>query len=413
MNSEMPARTRNGRRRDPSGHMDPFYQRRRRYQDTLSILGIWDLFAEMPRPVQQIFLQRKIPDPQLVFEDGVADGMPRALFDEVRRAAHAGFAAAAIEVEGKQMAVRDFFGIVTSCMMIVRHAKRPGFDPATLRFFNVAGPVLETCYAERMYLAASALYYAIAAPLAAGSRMDQHLLSARLDVQNRADGKSESRVVVRIASSQVRRVKLRGIERDVYRVGAGSPSGDATWLAWPRKKLGIAKAYEGTWKRLPVFIQKHALRRLHERVNLPTAAPYLEAWLEHSLSNPKVVERQGSHGQHLVIEYRIQQHRFGYLVCTMMRRCVVVRTFKFLTMSSTPEGKRLEKRLKITRAGVNQLGLDGLDAFTQTDLGKDPELSWLLRKCGVGHLFELKPEDYAPEPKAFAKDVKQYLKRAA
>jgi len=91
----------------------------------------------------------------------------------------------------------------------------------------------------------------------------------------------------------------------------------------------------------------------------------------------------------------------------------VVRTFKFLTMRSTPEGKRLEKRLRITRAGVNYLELHKLSTFTQTDLIRDHGLRYMLKQAGCGHLFELEKDDYAPQPKAFAAEVRKYLRRAA
>jgi hypothetical protein len=210
----------------------------------------------------------------------------------------------------------------------------------------------------------------------------------------------------------VKQVTIKGIPRDVYRVASGSPSGEPNWVTLRRKALGIP-GKSGVHRKLPVYVQQHALRRLHERVNLVTAAPYLEAWLEDSLSKPRIVERQGSRGQHLIVEYRIGKHRFGYLACTVLRRMIVVRTFKFLTMRSTPEGRRLEKRLKITRADVDHLGLHRLDTFTQTDLTQDHSLRYLLKKAGCGHLLTLTPEDYAPKPRAYAAEVKRYLKRAA
>lgn len=393
--------------------MDPFFQRRKRYRETLAVLGLADAFEAMPRVVQNLFLHRKIADPTVAFDETIADEIGPKAFAELRKIADERVREAHIEVDGlDKMPVRDFLGIVTSCMLVVQNSDLRGFDESVVRFMTDARPVLEQCYAAHIHKASMELYMAVHVPLAARGRLDERLLSARLECAPGRSGKAVPRVLVRSAKAQMRQVTLKGIPRDVYRVGCGSPSGEPKWLTLKRKTLGIPGS-SGVRRSLPVYVQRHALRRLHERVNLPTASPYLEAWLEDSLSKPKIVERQGSRGQHLVIEYRIGEHRFGYLVCTVMKGMIVVRTFKFLTMSCTPEGRRLEKRLKITRAGVIRLGLDALSAFTQTDLCKDPELSWMLRRCGCGHLLELKPEDYAPQPRAFAKDVKQYLKRAA
>jgi hypothetical protein len=405
----MAARARRNRGRDASGHTDPFYQRKRRYEAALGSLDLWDTFAAMPRRVQELFWERKIPDPLLDFD---ASTNAIAGLADVRKAADDRFQQARFETAWGEMRVRDFFGIIASCMLVVRHIDLRGFDESVVHFVNTARPVLEDFYAKHVNDASMALYMAVNVPLAAASRLDERLLSARMAMETAASGKAQARVVVCAAPPEVREITLQGIPRPMYRVAIGSPSGTPKWLTVKRKSLGIP-GESGVRRNLAVYVQKHALRRLHERVNLPTMLPYLEAWLEESLSKPKVVDRKGHRGQHLFIEYRIGKNRFGYLVCTVMRKLVAVRTFKFLTMNSTPEGKRLEKRLKISRADVNYLGLHELSAFTQTDLANDSQLRWLLKKCGCGHLFELKKEDYAPQPKAFAAEMKKYLRKAA
>jgi hypothetical protein len=392
--------------RDRSGHVDPYAQRRRRYEAALRPLGLWELFAAMPRPVREMFWQRKNPDPVLEFDETIGNSpTERAM----RTALHARFQMAAVGINGAPMSVRDFIGVIISCMFVVQHTKPAGFPAEVVRFITEARPVLEAFYSEHLQAVLGAQYDAVHAPLVAHGRLDRSLFSVRLDCGYNAVGKFESRVVVSASGPQVRDVTIRGIPRPMYRVGTGWSRGEPKWLSVSRKELGI----DGKNRTLPVYVQSHALKRLHERVNLATAAPYLEAWLEDSLSKPKVVDRQGRRGQHLVVEYRIGKHRFGYLICTVLKRLVAVRTFKFLTMSNTPEGRRLEKRLKITRGDVDHLGLHALDAFTQTDLIRDPELRWLLKKCGCGHLFELEAADYAPQPKPFAAEVKRYLRRAA
>jgi hypothetical protein len=132
--------------------------------------------------------------------------------------------------------------------------------------------------------------------------------------------------------------------------------------------------------------------------------------LAESLSDPRIVEREG---QDLLVEYRLKQHRMGYLVVTALEDVAVVRTFKFLTMDRTPEARMLEERLRLTRRDVDWLGLHELTAFTQTDLRQDTVLRELMEACGCGHLFELDHVDYAPEPKAYAAEVRRYLRIAA
>jgi hypothetical protein len=386
--------------------VDPFYQRRRRYEAVLRPLGLADGFNAMQRDVREHFWRMKTPDPTLSFDERLGDG-PNAR--SIKRGAEERFRAATVDVDGTPMAVRDFLGVVTACMNVVRGTRPAGFGPEVGRFLAEAGPVLERVFSTYLNPAFAAMYEAVNTVLVACGRLNHVVLSARIDLGTSAAGKVTTGIVVTLADAQFMDVTIRNIPRRVYRVGTGSPSGEPAWLSLTRAELGMSKKR----RPMPVYVQGHALKRLHERVNLPTAKPYLESWLAESLSKPRVVERQGSRGQHLVVEYRIGKHRFGYLIMTVMRRMAVVRTFKFLTMSSTPEGKKLEKRLRITRADVDHLGLHELDAFTQTDLSADPELRWLLKRCGCGHLFELEPQDYAAQPKAVAADVKRYLKRAA
>jgi hypothetical protein len=142
----------------------------------------------------------------------------------------------------------------------------------------------------------------------------------------------------------------------------------------------------------PVYVQSHALRQLHRRVNLKRMAPYLEAWLAESLAKPRIIDR---HGDDLLVEYRLREHRVGYLIVTQQKDLVTVRTFKFLTMTGTPEARMLERQLRLKRQDMNWLGLHELTAFTQTDLSRDPVLAALLEACGCGHLFSLAEADYA------------------
>ena len=133
-----------------------------------------------------------------------------------------------------------------------------------------------------------------------------------------------------------------------------------------------------------------------------------------SLANPSIAERQPNGD--LLVQYRINDHRVGYLVATQTKDLIAVRTFLFLTMQRTPEGKALEKRLGLTREEIDYLGLHEMARFMQTDLKDDAQLRRMLEQCGCGHLFELAEENGAPlasgifpPPKPFAAELRQYL----
>ena len=84
------------RKRDSSGHIEPYFQRRSRYEAVLRALSLWESFARMPRRVQEIFWQRKRPDPVLEFDATVPDS---ASGRAARRAIEKSFRDATVETK--------------------------------------------------------------------------------------------------------------------------------------------------------------------------------------------------------------------------------------------------------------------------------------------------------------------------
>ena len=346
----------------------------------------------MPRWAQDLFLGRKIPDPALEF-DPSAEAESR----ELRPTLEAALREARVEVEGREVPVRDFIGIVAGCLVAVRQSNCEEAPESAKRFVREAGPVLERYYDEFMPAAAAAVYDAATAPLLARSRTDGRVLGARLESRPTGGGKVAVTLVVVAARPQVRRIALDGRPRRVFRVGDCDWQQGVRWVEWEDGR--------------PVYAQSHALRQLRGRVDLPRVAPYLEAWLAHSLAKPVVVERQA--GGDLLVEFRLMDRRVGYLVATPTPDAVVVRTFLFLTMAPSPEARRLERRLRLGRHDAGWLGLHDLSSFTRSDLGDDATLRPLMEACGCGHLFDFDADDAAAAPRALAAEVKRYLRLAA
>src|SRR6516162_5797747 len=108
-------------RRDSSGHLDPHFQRRQRYQAVLGAIGLWEPFAAMPRPMQEIFLQRKLPDPQLEFDGGFPfDREGRLLRKKLEFVfRRAGFKIdAGTEWGAGQMYTRDFIAVLAGSLFV-------------------------------------------------------------------------------------------------------------------------------------------------------------------------------------------------------------------------------------------------------------------------------------------------------
>ena len=396
------------RKRDRSGSVDPYAKRRARYRAVLGRLGLWESFAAMPRRVQEVVLKQKAPDPELTFDASVPAG---EALDAARREVEEAFADATFETDfadgGGPMATREFFSVALGLKLLMMQVNLAGTVPAVLAFFRAAGPVVEGFFDRNLPDATAAAYSAVRDPLLAHSRMESRLLATHVRLEATASGKNHFRATVRADQPQVRRVALDGAARPVCRVPDSPDYGEPRWLSWTAAQAGRAAGAAD----LPVYVQSHALRNLDRRVNLPAVAPYLQAWLEDSLRHPVIVEREA--GGDWLVEFRIQSRRVGYLIVTPLEDAVVVRTFKFLTMSGTPEARKIARRLKLNRRDNEWLGLDDLAAFTRTDLCDDPVLRPLLESCGCGHLFDLDEYDWLPQPKPLAAEVRRYLGMAA
>ncbi len=370
-------------------------KRRRRYQAVLRSLGLWDAFAAMPRRMQELFAQRKFPDPVLEFETSFPDDADgRAL----RKTLLKRFAEASITVDDADVSVRDFFAVMGGLMHSIRGLiKDAATPPAVLAFVSQAGPLFDYWCETHLPDVWPSWNEAVIVPLVAHSQIERRLLAATLKQDFTPQGKYVIRLSVGATAPETRRVVLDGAARPMVRFGTCVHWEGVRWTSWEGK---------------PVFAQSHALRQLRSRVNLPKMEPYLEAWMHDSLTQANVVERQGAD---VLVEFRLRGQRVGYLVVTPLADVVAVRTFLFLTMQGTPEARLLQERLRLSRRDVNWLGLHELKAFTETDLSHDAQLRALLEDCGCGHLFALAQETAGllPQLRPLAAEMKRYLRMAA
>jgi hypothetical protein len=84
-------------------------------------------------------------------------------------------------------------------------------------------------------------------------------------------------MIIGATEPQMRRVQIAGASRPVYRVGTTNEWEGVRWLSWNAAQLsetGLQLAEQ----EYPIYVQSHALRQLHRRVNLPAMARYREAW---------------------------------------------------------------------------------------------------------------------------------------
>jgi hypothetical protein len=405
---------------------------RRRVKGLLQRFKLLADFEAMPAYVRDQFFDCCDPDPVLVFDPSfpLAEAFGGA-YAEIRHEVALGFEYAGIVLSGFVLPVKDFLAIAVPIAAMVRTTlaslNAPTGDgprmPASIRAFleKAAGILNHLCRKEVESEMFTELHREVVVPLVGRSRLDGNLLHARLSMQETFRGR---RMVMTLYAEKpaMKYVRLHngvgGGSRPMHRVGTPNVWNGIEWTSWSRavlkghwaEELGIDG--DAQW---PVFVQSHALKQLRDRLDVYAYADWAEHWMHQSLANPKIVSRLGDD---LLVAFEVQGKRLGYLVVTPGDGWVGVRTFLFLTMAQTPEGKLLERRLKLTRDEVTYWRLHELSRFTQTDLKDDPELRRLFSECGCGQLFELAEDEYALVPTAqtitpFAAELKQYVGVAA
>lgn len=157
---------------------------------------------------------------------------------------------------------------------------------------------------------------------------------------------------------------------------------------------------------LPVYIQEHAVNRMIERLGISPLG-YIFDCLGRSLMNPIVV---GKSGPSYLLEFNYYSNKFGYLLISSEKDFAVIRSFKFITMSGTPEFYNLKKALRGSREDFEYLGLDSLEILLNSDISKDTKLKKIFEDCGLGHLFKISNLKFAKPESNIAEEIKQYFR---
>jgi hypothetical protein len=163
---------------------------------------------------------------------------------------------------------------------------------------------------------------------------------------------------------------------------------------------------------LDVYIQSHALLRLHERIDCIISQSIQIGVYSSIQDNPKVlvIDKQKA-----LLEYRIAKQKLGYLVCEYVDNVIFIRTFLFITNNGTPEGKKLFDLTGLGKLDKKYLELDKLSSYIKSDIGNNELLKTLFTEAGCECLLHIDPEVESKAQKqsrqSFASHITQYLKK--
>ena len=203
-----------------------------------------------------------------------------------------------------------------------------------------------------------------------------------LDENFESDGRMRRNIILHVVKSQSTNFIHDKGSRPIYRVGFPGVDGGISWAqlaptAWGSKE-------ENAEKKLDVYIQSHALIRMRERIDgMPEPMCVLNLNLSINV-NPVVIDRNDD----LLIEYRVDGLKIGYVVATRQNDKIVIRTFLFITFSGTPEGQKLSQITGLNMFDKKYLAIDRLSTFMKTDIRENPVLADLFTRAGCGDLFQ-------------------------
>lgn len=170
----------------------------------------------------------------------------------------------------------------------------------------------------------------------------------------------------------------------------GFPLGDGRenlWLNLPARLFGI-----GDRELLEVYIQTHALNRIIERVDsilFGITFGLSTIWI---MSSPNV-RKVGSNS--FLIDVVVCDLKLGYYVACVIDGVVLIKTFLFVTSSSTPEGRKLDTLTGLKKLDKQFLGIDRLSTYLALDVNKSPELISIFKEAGLEELLKINKEVFS------------------
>ncbi|HVX00141.1 MAG TPA: hypothetical protein VHA52_06890 [Candidatus Babeliaceae bacterium] len=202
-------------------------------------------------------------------------------------------------------------------------------------------------------------------------------------------------IFVHLFKPIISNIVINGRKREIIAVNRFVPRGISLQVKFRPSAIGLQSAADDS---LPLYIQRHALQRLDERLGLQ--ANNVHAHLFFSLFEQPLNYVPGRGGT--LIEFNMYEYKVGYLLTTLHDDKLVIRSFLFLTNDGTPEGRKLRQLTRLEKYDKKYLGIDKLSTFTAYKIHEDEELSALFHEAGCGSLLDARnlqaiAAEYTPE----------------
>lgn len=354
------------------------HRQRENLKRILELMGLGGLENELNESASSI-LARVFPSPRVVVAPRLApDGDLQAKAAELGRDLNK----VGIRIGGDYLSHADFFTVCLGLHYLTQlrrsDSTSAGGGRGRSQVMNRLMRFKERHEPEML----DGLFGAVRKFLALNSRLDGAIYTVRHGASIEGRKFVCTTTLDRIAAVPVQ-IESGGFRRPAFRCGVTEDydSGAIAWTGWDSEVLGPDAPC-----RLPVYIQSHAIAQAYKRLSVDERDRSLHFVLAQSLHHPRIV--LGRDGQ-LLVDVRFRDERVGYLVAERLPDAILVKTFLLVTMRGTPEGERLHRRLRLSRADLEYLELDDFAKLAFTDLLKDDDVARIFVESGCEGLLTL------------------------
>ena len=207
------------------------------------------------------------------------------------------------------------------------------------------------------------------------------LIDARL-VPHLSDGTKALAFYIKRQHPESLMFRLRNNSREAFRVATKLPgSAELHYPDLTPEMLGISHPLPQ--KGLPVYIQRHALSRIYERLDCIDPSILLPT-IYSAIHHPSVII---INHKRVLLTVMLANAKVGYFLASVEKNALLIRTFLFITASGTPEGNSLRKTTKLQKLDIKHLALDKLSSFVTNRVVTNPQIRMIFEKVGYGYLF--------------------------
>ncbi|MEJ2880311.1 hypothetical protein [Pedobacter sp. GR22-6] len=190
-------------------------------------------------------------------------------------------------------------------------------------------------------------------------------------------------ILIHAFKPPIERVETAKGPRDAIRLGWANP--DFKWENFKVKASALGFKVQGLDIPLDLYITKHALQRLNERINVTPGI------MHEILLLTFLQERIPHHwnGYESQVDYLVADEKVGYFTVKLYENKLILHTFLFLTNNDTPEGEKLNRMLEVEMVDKKYLSIDKLPDFNSYHIDQNEKLSKLFKDAGCGSLLKL------------------------